>query len=236
MNLKKYLKYLIIPIVVVLLAVPLVLTGCSSGDAADNTTQTPFDLLKNRVSTVEGKISQVEANLAGLDLGNIDTIESNLTSLLADFNSLVDAFDLLLIDIAALVLRVDVLEEDGGEPDEESTLALTIVGGLPTIINTSENVTFSIFVENEGTKAASGQVVLQLNVQGAAAEVESTAITGDLTFPGTTYVPSQSSCTEITFISGHITLASGQSRAYAFTLVLKQGATRWWIPTLEIAN
>ena len=271
MNLKKYLKYLIIPIVIALLVVPMLLTGCSSGTTAGAAVQTPFDQLKARMLTVESKVSLLEVELAEVDLGMLESIGTDFDNLMAQFDSLVLAFDILqeslddltadlntftlqvgdieqsgnetatglaslIIALADLTTRVDQLEQE--EPGEESTLKLTIVGSLPTIVNTSGDATFSIFVANEGASAASGQVVLQLNVQGAAASITSTDITGASPFASAIaeYSPSQAACTEITFVSGQITLASGQSKAYAFTLNLVQSTTRWWIPTLEIAN
>ena len=237
----KYLRYLVVPLLIVLLVAPLVLTGCSSGSADDNPTQTPFDQLKGTVSTIGGRVTQLENDLEGVDLATLGTIVGEFNDVKTQFDDLVLAFgvlqDALTGDLDALTIRVDDLEQNGDEPNGESALALTIVGSLPEIVKASEEADFSIYVENTGTSAASGQVVLQLAIQGSAADVTFSTISGSPFFISQAiYSPSQTTCTEITFISGTITLTGGQSKAYTFTLELEQTGSHWWIPTLEIAD
>ena len=247
----------------------MLLSGCGGSSSADAPAQTPFDLLKNRVSTAESKVSQIEADLEDVDLDNLETIGSSFNSLKAQFDALVLAFGVLqeslddLTDaLAALALQVDDIEQSGNEtatglasliitladltsrveqleqdePEEESALALTIVGSLPSIVKASETATFSIYVRNKGTSATSGQIVLQLYAQGDAVDVTSAFTDGIFSFGVANFSPSQTTCTKITFISIPITLTSGQSKAYTFTLTLEQVDAHWWIPTLEIAD
>ena len=242
-QLRKYSKYLILPLLIALLAVPMLLSGCGGSSSADApvTKQTPFDQLRSQVASIESRVGAVETDLGEIDLESLEGIIGSFDNLKAQFSDLVTTFGVLQDALDALALRVDDLEQDEEEPDEEeSALALDILEEPQAIVKSGRTYTFEASVENTGTSFGSGQIVLEL-------QIDKLVSLGNVTIEGRPFSELEDSrvvdyknmpLTEATVVSDTITLDGGDKTYYNFdvTVYYSGGTDSAWIPTLEIAD
>jgi len=224
--------------------------ACSNGDGENgNTAQTPFQILQDRVTSIEGnyarstEISSIANDISGLraDLdalaatqgkdwaGDISTLQASLTSI-----------ELILLDMEARLLD---LEE--GDTTPTKPLELSLLSTSP-LITKSGNYSFTVRVTNTAVQPETGRIVLQLHAYSGSVGValaSAVPITGGLAFSmPAEYDPTKTATQKVTIFSDSIVVGASSSKIYEFKLVLAHtendpGEVSFeWKSTLAIAQ